>query len=405
MARNVFINYRRSQNLKDAQLLENTLQNTFGASHVFLDTSKISGGKDWLHTLEAHVDASDAMVALIGKNWAGAVDETGARRLDNPDDFVRFEIARALLRKIPVLPVLVDGAAMPTAAELPRSLLPLLFQQAMLLRAESFQDDAAKIAERLKDLIAETGGAKRSGWIIAAAALTCLIAGIAVGPAIQSRLGLLPAATDMGLRAPLEAAQQKIQETQTALEQANSQTAQADRRAKDAEAQGEHAKAELAAAVAAKANAVRQAQDAQASLAAAQTDAKAAAQRTRDAEADAANARAALQKAQLATDACASKSDNAAAVQARAAEPTAVAFHDNITLRKGQAKQYDEIGVRLSIASVRSRHVQAFVNQEIFDLAFGERKVFHIRDLACEIELMDTNVDELNARMAITCKR
>ena len=309
MARKVFINYRRSQNLKDAQLLENTLQKTFGASHVFLDTSKIDGGKDWLHTLEVHVDASDAMVALIGKNWATAVDETGVRRLDNPDDFVRFEIARALLRNIPVLPVLVDGAAMPTTTELPRPLLPLLSSQAMLLRAESFQDDAAKIAKQLKVIIADTRAGKRSGWVIATAGLACLLAGMAAGPAVQSQFGLLPAATDASLRAALEAAQQKTRETQTALEQTKSEAAQADRRAKDAEAESERTKAELAAAISANADAVRQAQVTQTSLAAAQTDAKAAAQRAQHAEADDANARAALQKAQLAAEACATKSE------------------------------------------------------------------------------------------------
>lgn len=110
MAGGVFINYRRSLNLTNAQLLQKALQRHFGQKGVFLDVSALDGGDHWLHTLEKQVDASAAMVALIGPGWAAITDEKGNRRLDNPNDFVRFELARAFSRPIPVLPVLIDGA-------------------------------------------------------------------------------------------------------------------------------------------------------------------------------------------------------------------------------------------------------------------------------------------------------
>jgi formylglycine-generating enzyme required for sulfatase activity len=191
MAGMIFINYRRVLNLKDAQLLEKILQKKFGAAKVFLDTSGLEGGKHWLHTLEAQVDASSAMVSLIGKGWADVPGEAGARRLDNPDDFVRFEIARAFSRKIPVLPVLIDGAAMPDTPELPRNLLPLLFVQAMLFRAESANDDGEKIANRLAALIEEAKPKGARVWMAGAAAVA-LAAGIAAGPSLQTALGILP---------------------------------------------------------------------------------------------------------------------------------------------------------------------------------------------------------------------
>ena len=191
MAGMIFINYRRVLNLKDAQLLEKILQKKFGAGKVFLDTSGIEGGKHWLHTLEAQVDASSAMVSLIGKGWADVRDEAGARRLGNPDDFVRFEIARAFSRKIPVLPVLIDGAAMPDTPDLPRNLLPLLFVQAMLFRAESANDDGEKIANRLAALIEEAKPKGGRLWMAGAAAVA-LAAGIAAGPSLQKALGVLP---------------------------------------------------------------------------------------------------------------------------------------------------------------------------------------------------------------------
>src|SRR5262249_44627718 len=154
------------------------------------------GGEHWLHTLERQVDASAAMVSLIGQGWADIRDEKGARRLDNPNDFVRLEIARAFARKIPVLPLRLDGAEMPGTADLPLNLQQLAFQQAMLLRRESFDDDGDKIARRLKDLIA---GARPRGvpsWALGVAAAAALAAGIAAGPAVQTTLGLLQPDTD-----------------------------------------------------------------------------------------------------------------------------------------------------------------------------------------------------------------
>src|SRR5262245_48062753 len=128
MVGSIFINYRRGESLKDAQHLATLLAKSFGEKRIFLDVRGIDGGDHWLNTLERQVAASDAMVALIGKDWANLKDGQGTRLLDRPDDFVRFEITQALQRDIPVLPVLLDGASMPTA-QLPASMLALsLFQ-------------------------------------------------------------------------------------------------------------------------------------------------------------------------------------------------------------------------------------------------------------------------------------
>ncbi len=154
MASRIFINYRRSLNLANARLLRAHLQKHFGQSRVFLDVRNLDGGDHWMHKLEDEIDRSSAVVALIGEGWVNEADENGERLLDDPNDFVRFEIARALNRGIPVLPVQIDNAPMPAAAELPPHIQALTYTQAMLLRGESFEDDAGKIAERLKQLIA-----------------------------------------------------------------------------------------------------------------------------------------------------------------------------------------------------------------------------------------------------------
>jgi hypothetical protein len=137
VAGGAYINYRPALNLTDALLLQKALQAHFGLRGVFLDIIGREGGDHRLHTLEKQVDSSAAMVALIGRDWAEVRDEKGNRRLDNANDFVRFERTRAFSRGLPVPPVLIDGTEFPDASRLPTNLLPLTFPQAMLLRTRS----------------------------------------------------------------------------------------------------------------------------------------------------------------------------------------------------------------------------------------------------------------------------
>ncbi len=86
-------------------------------------------------------------------------------------------------------------------------------------------------------------------------------------------------------------------------------------------------------------------------------------------------------------------------------EPSTVVFYDNVMLKKDQEKQYDEIGVRLALQSVGARQVKVAVNRQGFGLAFGERKVFRSQDVECELNLMETNLNDGQARVSISCKR
>lgn len=96
---------------------------------------------------------------------------------------------------------------------------------------------------------------------------------------------------------------------------------------------------------------------------------------------------------------------NAVTVSQSARPEPAVVFYDNVMLRKDQEKQYDEIGVKLSLQSVTPRQVRLAVNRQGFGLAFGERKVFRSQDVECELNLMETNLNDSQARVSISCKR
>jgi hypothetical protein len=101
------------------------------------------------------VGSTDVLLALIGDRWLTISDDEGVRRLDHPDDFVRIEIEAALSRDVRIIPILVDGATMPSAAELPRSLAPLAHRQALELSPSRFQSDTSRLLTVLEKTLAE----------------------------------------------------------------------------------------------------------------------------------------------------------------------------------------------------------------------------------------------------------
>ena len=133
--------------------LHDSLAPTFGRNKLFMDVDNIPVGRDFEDYLKSQVAACDAMLAVIGPNWLAAKDDTGKRRLDNPDDFIVIEIGTALTRNIPVVPVLVDGARMPKASELPDSLKLLARRQATQVRHTSFSSDAEALVKRLREAL------------------------------------------------------------------------------------------------------------------------------------------------------------------------------------------------------------------------------------------------------------
>jgi formylglycine-generating enzyme required for sulfatase activity len=257
MAGRIFINYRRGESLKDAQHLATLLGKPFGEKQIFLDVHGIDGGANWLHTLEHQVSMSDAMVTLIGKGWADVKDEQGNRRLDDPSDFVRFEIAHALQRSIPVLPVLLDGAPMPRASELPGQILALSLFQAMPLRSESVVRDAEAIAARLRALIAQHRSHGFSGWQVGLMAGAALLVGLLAGPFVLSQLRLpllgVPATTEQEsapkerdeARAALASAQAQVADLQKQLEAASSEGKRLEQRVAETERERDEARTAL----------------------------------------------------------------------------------------------------------------------------------------------------------------
>ena len=126
----VFVSYRRADVGGYAGRLNDALTTRLGADKVFQDVSAIGAGQDFASEIDRALAEADAVLAVIGPGWLQASSPAGERRLLQPDDFVRTEIVRGLASGLPVVPVLVGGAAMPTAGELPAELSRLADRQA-----------------------------------------------------------------------------------------------------------------------------------------------------------------------------------------------------------------------------------------------------------------------------------
>jgi hypothetical protein len=146
----VFICYRRDDSAAIAGRIRDRLAKEFGDSRVFMDVDTIPLGSDFPKVLSDEVNKCKVLLVVIGKHWLEARDADGNRRLDSENDFVRIEIATALQRGIPVIPILVDGAKIPQADELPEDLKGLATRNGLDVRHGSFHVDMNRLIDELK---------------------------------------------------------------------------------------------------------------------------------------------------------------------------------------------------------------------------------------------------------------
>jgi TIR domain len=177
----IFINYRREGTTETAGRLYDQMAQAFGHKNLFVDFV----GVDLKARLKNQVPMCRAFVTVIGPSWLDTKDETGRRRIDNPDDFVAVEIVVALAHNIPVIPVLVDGAQMPQASELPDALQPLARRHAAEVRQLHFDRDMEALVERLREALDNKGfGHAWRARTLAGAALAAVL--IFIGASVYS---------------------------------------------------------------------------------------------------------------------------------------------------------------------------------------------------------------------------
>ncbi len=223
----IFINYRRDDAPGVAGRLYDHLARSFSRGQIFIDVDAIKPGLDFVKQLDAQVSQCDVLLAIIGPHWLNSADDKGKRRLDGDRDYVRIEIAAALKRDIPVIPVLIDGAAMPEEADLPEDLAPLARRHALELRHTRFASDAEAIVAALHSALPKAN--KSLLWpLVAAAVVAC----IAIGGAIfwlhspEKQVAEMPVASDQNSKPASQA--EALDEARRKAEEARAKIAAAE---------------------------------------------------------------------------------------------------------------------------------------------------------------------------------
>jgi TIR domain len=149
----IAISYRRDDSLGVTGRLYDRLQAKFGKANLFMDFDSIAPGANFRVQIEQTISRSDLVIAMIGPAWVGLRSD-GSRRIDDPNDFVRLEIACALAQGRPIVPVLVNGASMPKPETLPPDIAELAFRNAMPLDSGiDFHHHADRLVHAISEIL------------------------------------------------------------------------------------------------------------------------------------------------------------------------------------------------------------------------------------------------------------
>lgn len=157
----IFISYRRNDSQGSTGRLADALKARFSESEIFRDVDDIEDGVDFVETIDRALASCVALLAVIGPRWISIIDNKGRRRLDDPNDFTRTEIAAALKRNVRVIPVLVDGAVMPDPDELPDDLKLLARRNARELTDKRWEFDVQQLLATIEKIPGITAGITR----------------------------------------------------------------------------------------------------------------------------------------------------------------------------------------------------------------------------------------------------
>lgn len=147
----IFVTYRRQDSGDVTGRIYDRLVQHFGREMIFKDVDSIPLGVDFRKFLGDAVGRCNLLLAVIGRQWLSSQNESGARRLDDPRDFVRIEIEAALQRNIPVIPLLVQGAGVPSENDLPPSVQALVYRNAISIRPDpDFHHDVDRLIKGIE---------------------------------------------------------------------------------------------------------------------------------------------------------------------------------------------------------------------------------------------------------------
>ena len=195
----VFVSYRRADAAAWAGRLGDTLAERFGARHVFFDIVSIDVGDRFGERIRSVIASCDVALVVIGPEWVEVRDPAGHRRLDDPADWVRTEVATALEGGIVILPVLVGGASMPSAAVVPPELEPLTELHAVRLRDETWRSDSAALVRAIERLVKRAPHRRRRRTLVRLGVVIGVLITVVVALFVVDRTVFAPSNAPVGL--------------------------------------------------------------------------------------------------------------------------------------------------------------------------------------------------------------
>jgi hypothetical protein len=149
----IFVTYRREDMPGYSGRLIDHLRRHFGKGATFRDVGSIPPGEKFEKAIFSAIASSHVVLAIIGPNWLVRNKVTGERRIAEEGDWVRRELEKALERKVPVIPLLVEGAKMPAAEDLPPVLKEFAGYQAIELSDTRWDYDVAQLLKAIAAIL------------------------------------------------------------------------------------------------------------------------------------------------------------------------------------------------------------------------------------------------------------
>jgi hypothetical protein len=157
----IFISYRREDSIAHVNALVHPLRERFGQDRLFKDTDSIAPGHDFLKAIQRELESCSVFLAVIGSKWLTVQKpKSNIRRLDDPTDYLRVEVATALRNeKILVIPLLVGQASMPAPEDLPADLAEFAHRNGFELRDSRWDSDVTLLIRAIERASADLASA------------------------------------------------------------------------------------------------------------------------------------------------------------------------------------------------------------------------------------------------------
>jgi len=158
MGRNkIFISYRRKDSADITGRIVDRLVAKFGNNNILRDIDSIPLGVNFAAYIDKLLQSASVCLVVIGKKWVGLINNKSEKNDTDTPDFVQTEIETALIQRLPIIPVLLQNAAVPNQNQLPKPIEKLALRNGIAIRPDpDFNLDIERLILGIKAGIRKT---------------------------------------------------------------------------------------------------------------------------------------------------------------------------------------------------------------------------------------------------------